>query len=96
MRGIWRRGWRTTVKARKGSSAGRLRLDRQGVDAAGYLAGQSLVNHTMDGEPALAAKGRGGNLHAKMTFAAGPVAGVTLVKMGLIHHLEIIRGKSLG
>jgi hypothetical protein len=81
---------------RLGSVGGRGGFNGEGVDAAGYLAGQSLVNHTMHGQPALAAKGRGRNLHAKMTFAAGPVAGVTLVKMGLIHHLEIIRGKSLG
>src|ERR1700757_4290916 len=47
-------------------------------------------------DPALPGEGRRHDIDPEMTLAAGPVAGVALVEMGLVDHPKAVRAESLG
>jgi hypothetical protein len=91
---IWRRGF--PIIATTAERSGRIRLDGERMHSVGDLAGKRFVNHPVRGNPGFAPEGRCRDLHAEMTFSACPVTGVTLVKVGFVHHFEVIRGKNLG
>ena len=70
-------------------------LDRQRMNAAGEFSGEGGVDHAVGLDPRLAGEGVGGDLHAKVGLALGPMAGVTLVKVRLIDHIELRRMECL-
>ncbi len=92
------RGLSQVDRVRKKRRLGlRLRFDSEGVDALGDLLGQAPRRSCRGSRPASCRANAGaGNLHAKMAFPAGPVAGVPLVQVGFIHHFQPVRPKSVG
>lgn len=85
------------VVLRNSSSAlRRSGLDSQRMKPAGEFPPQSLVYHPMDVEAALAAKRLGNDSHTKMRLAAVPMAGMALVQVGLVEHVDRLGLKSVG
>ena len=72
------------------------RVDGKRVDAAGKLGGKRPIHQAVALEPALPGKGLRHDIHPEMTLAAGPVAGVPLVLMGLVDYPQAVRAESLG
>jgi len=66
-------------------------MDRQGVDAAGKLTGECLIDHAVAFYPALSAERLRHNMNPEMGLPAGPGAGVSLVLMRFIHNIETLR-----
>jgi hypothetical protein len=74
--------------------AGRVGLERQRMDGAGKLRRQQRIYHTMTVDPALPFERLRYDIDSKMRFTAGPVAGVALMQMGLVHDVEAFRNES--
>src|SRR5262245_18984337 len=78
------------------ASRGGFRLDRQRMQPAGEFRPERRVDHPVRLDPALAAKCLCDNPHPEMRLALRPVAGMTLVPVGLVDYLKLAGRKSLG
>jgi hypothetical protein len=63
-------------------------VDRKRVHGTGKLACQRRIYHAVALDAALPFEGLRHNIHTEMRLAAGPVAGVPLMQMGLVLDLE--------
>src|SRR5271157_5543993 len=75
--------------------ARRCRMDRECVNAAGKLARERGVDHTMTLQPALPAKRFRHDIEAEMRLATRPVSRVALVPVRLVFDPETVRRESL-
>ena len=55
---------------------------------AGEFRGQSGIYHPVAVDAALSAEGFGHNIDAVVRFAFGPMAGMPLVLVGFVHHIQ--------
>ena len=65
------------------------------MDGAREFRGQRGVDHAMALDPALPFEGRRHNIDPEMGFAAGPMAAMAFVQMGLVDHIEALGNESL-
>jgi hypothetical protein len=66
------------------------------MNAAGKLACEQLIDHTMAFEPGLSLEGFRHNIDAVVSLPARPVPGMAFVLVGFVQHLEALRRESLG
>src|SRR6185312_9705982 len=71
-------------------------VDRQRVDAACEFAGKRLVDHAVALDPALSAERLRHDVDPEMGLPARPMAGVALMPMRFIDHVEALRRKRGG
>jgi hypothetical protein len=71
-------------------------VDRQRMDAVREFTGKCLVDHTMAFDPALSAERLRHDMNPEMGLPARPMAGVALVPMRFIDHVEALRRKRRG
>jgi hypothetical protein len=64
------------------------------MDAAGKLARECVVDHTMSLQPALSAKGFGHDIDSIMCFPTRAVARVACVLVRLVLDVQAFRGES--
>ena len=76
--------------------ARRLGVDGKRVHAAGKFRRQRGINHAVPVDPALSAEGLRHNINAVVRFTFGPMAGVALVLLGFVHHIQTFGRESLG
>ena len=70
-------------------------MDRQRMDAGLQFGSKRRIDHAVALKSALSAEGFRHDIDPKMSFAALPMSGVTLVVLGLILDLETERRESL-
>lgn len=75
--------------------AGRCRVDRERVHAAGELGSQRRVDHAMALQPALSAKRLRHDIKPEMRLAAGPVSGMALMAMGFVLDVQAFGRESI-
>ena len=63
--------------------------DRECVHAALKLTHERVIDHTMALDPALFFEGIGHDIHSEVALPAGSMAGMSLVQMRVIRHLEL-------
>ena len=61
-------------------------MKRQRMDAARELCGERGVDHAVALDPALPPEGLRHNINTVMRFPARPMAGMTLMLVGFVHH----------
>ena len=66
------------------------------VHAAGKLGGKCGINQAVALDPALPRKGLRHNIHPEMTLAAGTMAGMPLMPVGLVNDAQALWAESLG
>jgi hypothetical protein len=64
------------------------------MHGTGKFAGQRRIYHAVALDPALPLEGLRHNIHSEMRLSAGPMAGMTLMQMGLVLDLEAFRNES--
>jgi hypothetical protein len=74
--------------------AGCVRLDGKGVNAIRQILRQHRIYHAMAFDPALSFERIRYDIDPEMRFAAGPVAGVAFMQMGLIGDVEAFGNES--
>ena len=74
--------------------AGRLRVDRERMHGTREFARKRRIYHAMALDTALPFEGLRYNIYAEVRLAAGPVAGMPLVQMGLVLDLEALGDES--
>ena len=74
--------------------ARRFSVNGQRMHGTGKFTRERRVYHAMALDPALPLKGLRHNIHSEMRLAAGPVAGMALMQMGLVLNLEAFRNES--
>jgi len=70
-------------------------VDCERVHAAGKLVRERRIDHAMPLQPALSAEYFSHNIETEVGFAAGPVAGMTLVAVRFIFDLQAFGGEGL-
>ena len=60
------------------------------------LAGKRLIDHAVTLDAGLAAERLRHDMDPEMRLPARPMAGVTLVAVGFVHHVEALRREGLG
>ena len=70
-------------------------MDGERVHAAGKLAGEHRIDHTMALDPALSAKGFRHDIESEMSLAAWPVARMAFVAMRFILNMEALGRESV-
>ena len=73
-----------------------MRVDRKRVHTACELVRKRLVDHAVTLDPALSFECSRHDMDSEMGFSARPMAGMSLVSMGLIRHREVQWAESLG
>ena len=71
-------------------------MNGEGVHASGQFAGKRLVDQTVTLEPGHTLEQFRYYIDPEMGLAARPVSGMAFVLVGFVHHLEALRGESLG
>src|SRR4051794_3463048 len=71
-----------------------LRPNRQCVHRAGKFRSQRRVYHAVALDPALPLEGRRHSIDPEMRLAARPMAGMALMQMRLVRHVEAFRQES--
>jgi hypothetical protein len=71
-------------------------VDRKRVHPASQLVRKRLVDHAMTLDPALSFECFRHNMYSEMSFSARPMAGMSLVLMGLVRHFEAQRRENPG
>jgi hypothetical protein len=69
-------------------------MDGKRMHAALKFIRQRAVDHAMPFEAALSGKGGRYNIKTEMGFAAGPVAGMSLVQTGFVFDVQALRRES--
>jgi hypothetical protein len=69
-------------------------MDGERVHAAAKLGGERGIDHAMAFDPALSAEGFRHDIESEMGLAAGSMAGVALVPVGFIFHVQTFRRES--
>ena len=64
------------------------------MEAGGEFRLQGIVDRTVTVKPGHPGKGGRANLHRIMCLTAGRCAGMAMVKVGLVHYIQLGRGKS--
>ena len=71
-------------------------MDRQCMHAAGKLTGKCLIDHAVPFDPALSPERLRHDMNPEMGLPAWTMAGVPLVSVRLIDHVQALRRKRGG
>jgi hypothetical protein len=72
-----------------------MNLERQGVDLALELRGQSRIDEAVSLQPRLAGKDRRHDKHAKVALARSGGAAMARMQVRFVHHLKAERAEGL-
>jgi hypothetical protein len=71
-------------------------MNGEGVDAAGKLGRQRRIDHAVTLDPALPPEGLRHDMNAEMGLAARPMAGMALMLVRFVDHVQAFREESFG
>ena len=71
-------------------------MDRERVDGALELGGKQFIHQSVTIDPALPSERFRHDIEPEVSLAAGAIAGMSLVPVGLIDDVESLRRQSLG